>query len=285
MSKKFFLVGAAVVTTLVLLFAACAQPAEIDGASLNINNFGVEPPRNVKATAYTGAVVITWDSPNAVPDGYRIQRQLKDSSEAPELIGVAANLRYVDIAFNGSNKLESGTYIYSVVSYANGDVGSVTAPSEGVEVTVTVPAKGAILPNPAAPTFEIVSSVPGSTVAGNLNFSYSYRISGLNPAYSYNFTIQSNDTPSITPYAWSYVSNSSISPNLSSSGYDGTYNGTILNVNRGVTTRVYRVLATVTANTSNPYNTNHGWVVADTAISGALDSSLANANVILVGTF
>jgi hypothetical protein len=284
MKKTLLLLVAVVLAGMLIL--GCAQPTEIDGSSLSVNNYGVEPPQNVKVEAYTGAVLITWEAPKAGVNGYRILRQVKDSSDAPVLIDSVTNATsYVDARLTGPTKLTTGTYIYTVASYntAGQGVGYATAEAEGKEVAVTVPALGSTLPLPAVPTLEVLSKIPASSATGNNTFDYALKISGINPAYTYALSVQYTTTPSVASSWVSGGSGGTIAPTLNAN-FDGTVYATGIQLTTSATL-VYRLVATVGVNTSAPYNNNHNWVIADTVISPTTDSGITQVNMISLGTF
>jgi hypothetical protein len=296
MSKKFLVLGA-VVTTLVLLFAACAQPTELDGASISVNNFGVEPPRNVQAVAYTGAVRLTWEAPQTPPTGYYVTRQVKDSADPAVVVSgnITNAIYYVDSALTGPTKLESGTYIYKVVAYntAGQGVGRVTAESEIAEVSVTVPAKGIILPMPEAEKdFKFGTAadpVADDTVIGNTQFDYYFKLTDINPLYTYSsYQLWYNDGNLIG--GWTFDSNinpGNVNLTLDSAGFEPVVYLTAISVNRTPAARKFKIVATVGVNTNQGYSNGHNWKIGDTTITqtAATDPALSSTNQIVIGTF
>jgi hypothetical protein len=282
MKKALLLLVTAVVAGVLIL--GCAQP-EFDGSSLNVNNYGVEAPQNVAATAYTGAVRVTWDAPKTPVSGYRVIRKIKDSDAEPVTVQSTNGTTYwtVDNVLSGPTKLENGqTYIYKVVAYNNAGqgVGAITAESEEKEVVAIAPAPGSVLALPATPTLEVVGSYPSSSAAGTTTSTYNLKVSGLDPAYSYQYRIEQNDTPATVAGWVTVITNwSNLTPSaLNTATFDGTDYINVNNADRNLATGGFRVLVRISAN-------GNDWSVSSTYLNTATDPTVNYSNIVEIGRF
>jgi hypothetical protein len=147
---------------------------------------------------------------------------------------------------------------------------------------------GTVISLPDTLTVTKTADIPDSNNPLNLTSAYVFKVSGLNPAYTYNWQVQENTTFSpLNPVSWVDVSGS-IGP--LSTALDESFNGEgyiiLSSFPKGAATTSYRIVVTIgVVNRPGTGNPPPYWLLDQTRDIQATDSYLNRPNRKLLTTF
>ena len=102
-------------------------------------------PSNLNVQVKTNSIVLDWDAPPVVPEGYKVLRRAPDDKSYQELVTISVAGKDDPTTYTDTSVNQAGTYSYAVKSMFNG--GSLSEMSESVNAQV----RQADLATPTAP--------------------------------------------------------------------------------------------------------------------------------------
>ena len=124
---------------------ASPTPTATDTATATATNTRRGIPSNLNANVQKNSIVLDWDAPPVVPEGYKVLRRAPDDKSYQELVTISVAGKDDPTTYTDTSVNQAGTYSYAVKSMFNG--GSLSEMSDSVNAQV----RQADLATPTAP--------------------------------------------------------------------------------------------------------------------------------------